>query len=886
MTDRSEPKPDAANTAAPSGTDLLSSDQQHIMLAREQQHIATGRGKRLGACAETAPWCGIGLSGGGIRSASLALGVMQVLAENDLIRRFDYISSVSGGGYLGASLQWWWSREPRDDPRDPHAARFGLGPTDFPYASEAPPPDNDCRAPARPTPHAPPDPEPAAHETPLDRARRNLAFLRAHGSYLTAGDGMSAWSMLAVLLRTIVISLLIWIPLLTLAFTIVTVFNHHVIDPLARATELWSPIGDSWAAWSSTNKPCTDSDFACHLRYPAFYAVLMYLFYLICFLFVCAAVVFALHSRDPQASERSHHAARIVVTLLAALGLYLVSSQYHDLDGTVRLALIAGVVLLIMGTTTTIVDMLTPPTLRPSYFLRRSLERFMGALFVPTLVILAVATVPIIPQYLASPTGPKAIATYGPVGGVVVLLGGVISALYGYYTFLRNIVPGTVGKIAATAGALLYLYGTLILAYVASAAAFFFLLDTRSVSSEFNPLTFVAIFGSILLAAFLGWRANINLVGLHRFYRDRLMEAFMPTDASVTAMKARYSAVADTMTVTRFKDSSLPDPENNDFVPRPYPLINTNVILIRDEDQKVRRRGGDNFIVSPLFIGSTVTGWQPTDEYLARNGALTFATAMAASGAAANARAGYIGTGITMNPFVSAVMSLLNVRLGLWVGNPSSRSRTIKAVPNFFNPGLWAGIFGRAHNRHSRFLELTDGGHFENLGLYELVRRRLAVILIVDGEADPAISLRSLVSARGRIEQDFGATLSLFDGLGPERLLMQPEKDYPAGVRYAQAPFLVGEIIYEDGSIGTLIYVKSTLIKSMDFATRGYLASNPEFPHQSTVDQFFDPDQFEAYRRLGHQAGTRVIDDLDLVTTIHKPTEIVARYRGGRAGRR
>src|SRR4029077_8270690 len=140
-----------------------------------------------------------------------------------------------------------------------------------------------------------------------------------------------------------------------------------------------------------------------------------------------------------------------------------------------------------------------------------------------------------------------------------------------------------------------------------------------------------------------------------------------------------------------------------------------------------------------------------------------------------------------------------------------------------------------------------------NLALYELVRRKLEVILIVDGEADPTISLQSLVSATRRIEQDFGASLTFFSGLGPERLVMYPSQGYPAGVRYAQAPFLVGQLTYSDETKGTLIYVKATLIKEMDFTTSGYLASNPEFPHQSTVDQFFDPDQFDAYRYLGYE---------------------------------
>jgi hypothetical protein len=159
---------------------------------------------------------------------------------------------------------------------------------------------------------------------------------------------------------------------------------------------------------------------------------------------------------------------------------------------------------------------------------------------------------------------------------------------------------------------------------------------------------------------------------------------------------------------------------------------------------------------------------------------------------------------------------------------------------------------------------LTDGGHFENLGLYELVRRRLPIILIVDGEADPNISLSSLVSAARRIEQDFGATLTFLDGHGPEGVMMEAAKGYPAGVRYAESPFMLARLNYPEEEPGILIYLKSTLIKKMDFTTAGYLATNPTFPHESTVDQFFNADQFDAYRYLGYAAATTMIQSLDL----------------------
>jgi hypothetical protein len=383
----------------------------------------------------------------------------------------------------------------------------------------------------------------------------------------------------------------------------------------------------------------------------------------------------------------------------------------------------------------------------------------------------------------------------------------------------------------------------------------------------------------LLVALGLGFVANINYVGLHRFYRDRLMEAFMPNDRSVESQRTSRSAVADSLSVAEIASSSTADENDPSFIPRPYPLINANVILINDDYPKYATRGGANFLISPLFVGSSATGWQPTIEYIGLNGPLTLATSMAASGAAASASAGFIGTGITMNPLVSAVMSLLNIRLGVWLGNPASQEkRKLRSIPTFFNPGFLAGVLGCGHTRTSGYVELTDGGHFENLAMYELVRRKLSLVIVVDGEADPTISLASLVSARNRIEQDFGARLEFFKDQGPELLVMHPEKGYPLGVKYARSPFIVGQLTYEDETLGTFIYIKSNLTAAIDFSVAGYLASNPDFPHQTTADQFFTPDQFEAYRKLGVESANTMIGTVKLSEFIGTPEKLIGTY--------
>ena len=818
------------------------------VLADERALIGKTRAARIGQDGD-APWCGLGLSGGGIRSASLSLGVLQGLAESNVLRRFDYISSVSGGGYIATSLQWWWGR-PREDQPDPNTptAVFGVGPLDFPYG------------PARPG--TPPD------HVEGQRGINNLAFLRAHSSYLTAGNGLSLWSILGVLARTIIISALTWLPILTAFFVVVSIIGWGV-DIIAHRIGLWSPLGSLIdVRWT---RRCAD-DILCDLSYPAIYALGLWLYYLLTAAFIVTAILFAFVSRAPQ-----DHRSRLRTVALAGLGAALAAAaivvieySYSTLDVLATVLILLLSLYVLVSALVVISEWITTKSLNPSYYLRRSMEWLLGVTFIPTVAVLAWSTIPLLPYF---GLGSAAKIT---IGGVVGLLSGVGSALYGYYTFLRNIVPGLVGQIISTIAGIVYLYATFVVAYALAVA----LLHYKNLPIEWNVSFLIGLITMICIAFGIGFFANINYVGFHRFYRDRLMETFMPTDASVTRMQATWSPVADDLSIADLRRYFEPAPSAEHWKPRPYPLINTNAILINDLNQKYASRGGDNFLISPLYIGSNATGWQDTNEYIDRNGPFTLASAMAASGAAANASSGYVGTGITMNPLVSAVMSLLNIRLGLYSGNPIHRAaRRVRTIPTFMMAGFFPGLVGALHRRDSAFLELTDGGHFENLGIYELVRRKLDVIMIVDGEEDPKISLTALVSAARRIEQDFGARIALFQGRGPERLVMYPgEKGYPLDVRYAQAPFLVGEVIYNDGRRASLIYIKATLIKEIDFTTAGYLASNPTFPHQTTADQFFDPDQFDAYRSLGYQSARHMIESLDLATTIATPGSIVTRY--------
>jgi hypothetical protein len=150
-------------------------------------------------------------------------------------------------------------------------------------------------------------------------------------------------------------------------------------------------------------------------------------------------------------------------------------------------------------------------------------------------------------------------------------------------------------------------------------------------------------------------------------------------------------------------------------------------------------------------------------------------------------------------------------------------------------------MFALADER-DRFVNVSDGGHFENLGIYELVRRRCRVIIACDAECDPRMGFGSLGNLVRICETDFGAKIDL----DVQSIRRQKEN------HLSRAHCAAGTITYSNGSRGYLIYLKSSITGDEDIGIEQYRSEHLEFPHESTGDQFFSEDQFESYRRLGY----------------------------------
>ena len=344
----------------------------------------------------------------------------------------------------------------------------------------------------------------------------------------------------------------------------------------------------------------------------------------------------------------------------------------------------------------------------------------------------------------------------------------------------------------------------------------------------------------VLSTAFLVWCGlslllalvvDINAISMHAYYRGRLAEAYMPV------VQTEADASPSQKHPLQFRLAEL-KPQSG----APFHLINTTLNTTSSKREKLRSRNGDNLVLSALYCGATSTGYRRTDEYL--NGALTLSTAFSVSGAAVDP-----DMYATKARPVSFLMALLNIRLGIWTLNPRTPPRKLR-FPAWYQLML-REMLGVGLAEDKTHIHLADGGHFENLGVYELLRRRCRYIIVSDAGADPECTMADLGKAVQRARADFKVEVDIC----VDRFFRDRGDALPAHVH------ALGSIRYADGSTGELLYLKAMLREQLSADIYGYWRSNPAFPNQSTADQFYDEQQFDAYRELGLQLMTEIIGE-------------------------
>ena len=678
------------------------------------------------------------LSGGGIRSATFSLGAMQGLARAGLFGDFDYLSTVSGGGYIGS----WLSRH--------MAGELANG---------------------APIPGTTGDPLAALRETP-DSVRppeHPLRRLRSFSNYLSPSLGLSLDSLtvVTIFVRNLLLNLLFWVPLLLLL---------ALLPWCASAAARWLGGG----AYSYFDGKLGSIDVAA-LGVPA----------------VAAAIWLALAA----------------VVLLGGWRFSEVSRE--------RLSRIAAAPLLI-GIPWLLV--------------------FVAFVYVPQLVIGNIGR-------LLSPSQASA------AGGMIAILTSIVGYWSRYGPDLRKKAYGVANALNVRILDLLAIVALLALAFGATLATHACMqwwsgestkitVDTlRQQDGRVASWPFALLVGGLaLLATAASFLVGVNRFSLHALYGNRLVRAYLGS-----ARRWRHPLpLTDFDPADNFAMAGLAGgPSHPGPTARPFHVVNMTLNITRSTRGELdwQERKGASFVATPLHSGSSVTGYVASRDF-AGDWGMTLGRAMTISGAAASPNMGYHSS----RP-MALLMTMFNVRLGWWVPNPAWVARegpVRRSEPRFgLRYVLREALSGTSF--HSNWLYLSDGGHFDNLGLYEMVRRRCTRIVVVDAGCDGEFKHGDLHNAIRKIAVDLAVPIDLPPHLPGQTGPAERERVAIGTIRYSS----LGDG-YPDGE---LFVLKPVLTGDEPPALRAYAEvsrrGGKTFPHHSTSDQFFNETQFESYRRLG-----------------------------------
>lgn len=885
---------------------------------------------------------GLAFSGGGIRSATFNLGVLQALAELKLLHRIDYISTVSGGGYIGGWLAAWTKRLKSFGEVQKRLATNRVHQID--------------------------DKEP----TPI-------RFLRVFSNYLTPKLGIfsgDTLAMVAIYLRNLLLNQTIVLAVLTAllllprlvekwalaaewnpeiggywmyagAALLITAFliilnNMAYLDcrddggarqmtkqgwilALAAAPlfavavlgALWQVVRFSqiWGGSHDNRLPYAESTLYCALAYSGIWVTasvvgFVYRRWLAPAVSKIAEKMAELsgHARAqakaPPATNQEKSAADrffarlrstrdFTITLIAAAGagalagwLYALLSQL-TLCWTVKGALTVGAplvlgIFLLVGT--------LHIGLMGIVFRDRAREwwgRLGGWLLLWGVVWMIIFWVALyFPGFISNSAFVKNLAAkYLTPAWILTTVGSVLAGKSG-----ASGIPGTQTWKDAVAKVGPYVFIAGLLCWISYGIA---KVQQLNLLSEYPSVSTHRLWWAMLLciavAALMAWRVDVNQFSMHLFYRNRLVRCYLGASNEGRSPN-RFTGFdgTDDMPLKNLRvDADTP-------YDGPYPVLNMSLNLVKGKDLAWQERMAESFVMTPRYCGFDVWleeqdspmmrqqrpltkeelakreaeeknsalrrwlrpleryGYRRTEEYAFPppfNGP-NLGLAMGISGAAASPNMGSYSSAP-----VAFLMTLFDVRLGQWLGNPRSRRTSGRPTPIFGLTYLLNELFAGTDDE-AAYVYLSDGGHFENLALYELVKRRCGLIIVCDAEADDCYGFSGLGNAIRKCRIDLGIDVELdLSEVTPTT------PGTPSGKHCA-----VGTIHYENVDVnaptGTIIYFKASLTGDEPSDVKNYHTGHAQFPHESTAEQWFTESQFESYRELGyHEVMTSMLGE-------------------------
>jgi len=931
-------------------------------------------------------YLGLAISGGGIRSATFSLGIIQKLAECRILKHIDYISTVSGGGYIGAWLCSWIRREQTNELRRGKAVEPQVPAETYP--EPAPVFEGICKALSPSTPPGPTQPEAS-----------EVTFLRQYSNYLTPRVSVfsaDTWLVAAVWSRNTLLNLAI----LVAAFGAVVLLARllgmaasrlcsNAFDesgwPLAICAGLLAPmvwlIGRNlW--WNSTialqngppkeerDKEQTDTWVILFCFSPLLSAI-SYSFWLTharavfalgglwqgvwlnfavlslayLFLQICARVYRCHIQKKKETLDEdtvplySHafslllyvigpaSAGFVTAALLRALAL-LFDSGYNNPDQPWFVLTFGPPLVLVAFAVGVVVHVGLMGRDLPEAS-REWLSRLRAWLMVFSFFWLIVFGVAIYGPWLVAVIGVKSSSAIAGLGS-----GWILSTAGGLFAGKSAKTSGKSEDDAKRGGfswteALAWVGPYLFMAGFAVSVAlgahsilvhalepagqystkpsdevekynlqvrdnkiqvsrevpkvedngFQWMLnrywlqlsqtelwvkdsETRWYLSGLIPLLIVLVVAGGLLA----WRVDVNNFSMHNFYKNRLVRCYLGASRQGRRRPNPFTGFDD------YDDAPLDQFVNKKHYVGPYPILNAALNVTSGGKLQYQERQAESYIFTPFYTGfdagtvsaemrlgddtrekslaayqdntgSMPAGYRPTRLTGARIGV---GMAMAISGAAVNPNMGYHSS-----TAVSFLLTVFNVRLGWWLGN-TLKSSFRKPGPSFGLLYSFRELFGLA-NANSSYVNLSDGGHFENMGIYELVRRRCRYIICCDGEQDSGPTFGGIGNAIRKCRTDFGVEIDL-----PLERLRKVDG-------FSRVHCAVGQIKYQNCQYrGYIVYLKSSLTGDEPTDILNYGSDHPDFPQQTTGDQWFDESQFESYRKLGYHVAEKAFASVDV----------------------
>ncbi len=766
---------------------------------------------------------GIGFSGGGIRSATFALGVSQAIAKAKLWAQFDFMSTVSGGGYFGAFLGRLFQLQGTVNKAE-YALQDGAG----------------------------------------------VTHLRLFSRYLAPGGNDDGWAAAAIMLRNL--------------FFLQALFFFFAVST-ATVAVLVSHIGREWTVVQQFNT---------HLPAVFFPALFFLLALLLVSLFYFALAINGVHFRrgdgEPlwlnvlYALLRGLLSLALLVLLfapLAAVGEQTKLVVAHYSTSLLHAFPYALVVFIVIAS----FIYLRPQDEHVVSAWRMRTTRLLRLCLLVFCIALACALIDWIAfnglRYLQKLDDASLQGLLGKAFGallgsnLLITIGQRIAQTLSSSKDMSGRLQGYVLTAILVAVAVVILSSFIIVAFICAHAAGF------DVTGDYSPfywrllalcaLAFIAV-GSI--------SAFANYTSIHSFYFSRLKRAWLRAatlDSNGNGCNDMYS--------TRSSD----DVPISDYQPQqaggPIHLINCtiNETLGKDTGLYQADRKGLQLAISShvISVGARhhlLSPWQkPTafsrfqlfgDNTQLGPDQLTLGRWVAISGAAFST-----GLGQATRWYYALLAASLNVRLGFWWR--TRRNKNVDALKPRLPWALLQESFGMFRGTCDAHWYLTDGGHFENMAGYELIRRRLSRLVIVDAECDSDYQFGGMAILVHKARLDFNADIyflsdeeiaricgrDICTALGSLKALSENGRCGGHSVRAALAQVCYDgcdpklDAGFDDPTVHWLLYIKPVIAGTETLDVTQYKAENPDFPQQTTIDQFFDERQWEAYRQLGEITG-------------------------------